>query len=302
MPGLPVVFAAIAAVLLGIGAVVQHRAASRTGTGEGRFDIALLLRLFRQPLWLAGFGMTLAHFSLQATALAKGRLVVVEPILSTGLLIALPLAAAVGRGRMRRLDWIAAVAAAGGIAAFLVLANPATGHSRVGTERLAEVVLSLEVVAVVVVVVSVRWVGRMLPLAFGAAAGVMASATDASTKTVADLAGSHHFGVFGDPRIYLLAVAGLTAFTVQQNAYGNGGLAGSLPALAVLQPATGVALGVLLYGENVNAGAGHLAGEVIAAVVALTGIVTLARSPLAQLMHPGRARSAPLLVETGAKR
>lgn len=275
------------AVLLAIGATIQQRAASRTHGHGRRVDPALLARLVRQPLWLIGFALTLAHFSLQATALAKGRLVVVEPILSTGLLLALPLSAALGRTRLRRLDWVAAVAAATGLAGFLVLAAPSTGRDTVSTSTLTALALPIEAVGILVAALASRYTGRMLPLALGCAAGVLSAATDACTKTVAQVAGSAHLGVLADPRLLLLAVVGLTSFTLQQNAYRSAGLAASLPALVVLQPTTGALLGVLVYGETLRAAPAYLVGEVLAALVAVWGIVTLARSPLVEVVMRG---------------
>ena len=275
-----------AAVLFAVGATIQQRVASRTDVGGRRVDPLLLVKLFAQPVWLVGFFLTLANFSMAATALAKGRLVVVEPILACGLLLALPLSAAVGKGRMARRDWIAAGAAAAGLSLFLVLAAPTKGADTVGSGPLAAVVLSIEAAVLVLAVLTSRFVRRFLSVALGAAAGVMAATTDACTKTVAQLAGTHHLGVFGDPRLWLLTVAGLTTFTIQQNAYRAAGLAASLPAIAVLHPTTGALLGIALYDEVIHTGALHLFGELIAAALAVWGIVTLARSPLIELVHP----------------
>lgn len=287
------------AVLLAISATIQQRVASQVDVGGRRVDPALLAKLFRRPLWVLGFVLTLGHFSMSATALAKGRLVVVEPILATGLLIALPMSAALHGRRLRRLDWLAAIAAAGGLAAFLVIASPSAGRNIVATVPLLIVVLSLEAAAIVATVLA-RAAHRLLPVALGAAAGVMAAATDACTKTVAQLAGGHQLGVFGDPRLYLLALAGLTTFTLQQNAYRSAGLAASLPAVAVLQPTMGALLGVVIYDEVLRSGAAYLGGETVAALIAGWGVITLARSPLVQagmltqVRPKTAAESAPL--------
>lgn len=285
------------AVLLAISATIQQRVASRIDVGDRRVDPALLVKLFQRPLWLLGFAFTIAHFSLQATALAKGRLVVVEPILATGLLLALPMSAALHGGRLRGLDWAAAVAAAGGLAAFLVLSSPSAGRDTVSVVPLAIVVLSLEAAAALAAALA-RAARTLLPLALGAAAGVMAAATDACTKTVAQVAGSHHLGVFGDPRLYLLALAGLTTFTLQQNAYRTAGLAASLPAIAVLQPTMGALLGVVVYDEVLRSGAAYLAGETIAALIAGWGVITLARSPLVQAGMLAQVQPKPATAPT----
>src|SRR5262249_59195103 len=73
-------------------AVVQQGAAVRLESARA-FEPAVLVRLIRKPAWLAGLAAVLAGFGLQAAALGLGRLVVVEPVLATSLLVALVLAA-----------------------------------------------------------------------------------------------------------------------------------------------------------------------------------------------------------------
>ncbi len=72
--------------------------------------------------------------------------------------------------------------------------------------------------------------------------GIGAGVTDALTKTVAALAGTHRLGVFGDVRLYLLIIVGLLTFTLQQNAFRAAGLSASLPSFAVLEPIVGPCL------------------------------------------------------------
>lgn len=44
------------------------------------------MRLFRQPLWLAGAGVGVAGFVFHLVAVAGGQLPVVQPLLVSGLL------------------------------------------------------------------------------------------------------------------------------------------------------------------------------------------------------------------------
>ena len=54
----------------------------------------LLWRLIQRPMWLLGTLADWSGFGLQAIALGLGSLIVVQPLLCTGLLFALPLGAA----------------------------------------------------------------------------------------------------------------------------------------------------------------------------------------------------------------
>jgi hypothetical protein len=106
------------------------------------------------------------------------------------------------------------------------------------------------------------------------------------------VAGRVNVGVFADPRLYLLAVIGLTTFTVQQNAFRAAGLAASLPAFAVLEPVTGSVLGLLIYHERVGVGPLRIAIEAVAVVAALWGIARLANSVIAVSAKLAKAAAA----------
>ena len=117
---------------------------------------------------------------------------------------------------------------------------------------------------------------RALALSIGG--GIGAGVTDAVTKTVATVTGLHGLGVFGEIRLYLLAVIGLSTFTMQQNGYRAAGLPASLPAFAVLEPLVGSLLGLFIYHEHVGGGSARIAIEVIAVLAAVWGIARLAKS------------------------
>jgi hypothetical protein len=89
--------------------------------------------------------------------------------------------------------------------------------------------------------------------------------------------------LLGDPRLWLLALAGLLALTLQQNAYRAAGLAASLPAFVVLQPLVGSLLGLVIYHERVGGGGLRITIEVLAVLAAVWGIARLASSVIAEL-------------------
>jgi drug/metabolite transporter (DMT)-like permease len=59
--------------------------------------LALVRKLVRKPLWLLGWLTNLVGFLVQATALHFGSVALVQPLLVTQLLFALPMASACGR-------------------------------------------------------------------------------------------------------------------------------------------------------------------------------------------------------------
>jgi drug/metabolite transporter (DMT)-like permease len=272
-----VIIALAAAVCFAVANVLQQRVASRLPSTKA-FDTGVLLRLARRPLWLVGFVAVIMSISLQATALGMGRLVVIEPVLASSLLVALALSAWAEHRRMRRGEWVAAITTFAGLAVFLIVSQPSGGRHTAGTFQLSVAAAGALCFAGVATLIAVRLPAVRRALLLGVGGGVAAGVTDALTKTVAFLAGARELGVFGDPRLYLLIFVGLLAYTMQQNGYRAAGLAAFLPAFAVLDPAVGSLLGISVYHERLGGGPVRIAVETVAALAAAWGIVSLARS------------------------
>src|ERR1700738_4518711 len=117
-----------AAMGYAISSVLQQRAAA-TEPASHAMKATLLLRLLRRPLWLAGKAVDIVATVLQAIALHLGSLVVVMPLLASGLLFALPLGAAIAGTRLRRRDWQGALALTAGLALFTVAAPNSGGRA-----------------------------------------------------------------------------------------------------------------------------------------------------------------------------
>jgi drug/metabolite transporter (DMT)-like permease len=272
---LAVVLALASSGCYAVATVTQQGVAARLPSGRA-FDPAVLLRLARRPAWLAGLAAVIAGFGLQAAALGLGRLVVIEPVLATGLLFALALAARRDRRHLRPGEWAAAIAVVAGLAVFLAAGRP-TGGQR--TASAAELGLAAAATAVLVglcAALAGRFRGSRRALLFGVGGGVAAGMTDALVKSVAVAVAGRLLAVFADPRLYVLIVIGLLTYTVQQNGYRAAGLAAFLPAFAVVEPVTGSLLGLIVYHERLRGGPGQIAIELAACAVAGWGIARLA--------------------------
>jgi hypothetical protein len=269
--------AVTAASTFAVANVVQQRVAARLRT-EAAFEPAVLLRLIRRPLWLAGLGLVILSLSLQAAALGMGRLVVIEPVLACSLLFALALAAWADHRRMRPGEWLAALATFAGLAVFLSVAHPSGGRSAATPVQLGMAAIAAVLVCVASGLLAVRMSPLRRALTLGVGGGIAAGVTDALTKTVAALIGSHQLGALADVRLYLLAVIGLLTYTMQQNGYRAAALAAFLPVFSVLDPAVGSLLGLALYHEHLAGGAGRTVLEAAAVLSATWGIARLARS------------------------
>ena len=269
--------AATAAGTFAIANVVQQRVAARLGR-DAAFEPALLLRLIRRPMWLAGLGLVILSLSLQATALGLGRLVVIEPVLACSLLFALALSAWADKRRMCPMEWLAALATFAGLVVFLSVARPSGGTSTAPPLQLGLAAAGALAVAAVAALLSSRMSPLRRALTLGIGGGIAAGVTDALTKTFAVLVGNHQVAAFADPRPYLLVVIGLLTYTMQQNGYRAASLAAFLPVFSVLDPAVGSLLGLVLYHEHLGDSPAQIAAEVTAVIAATWGIGRLAKS------------------------
>ena len=123
----PVVLAMVAAVFIGAGAAWQQVVAAEDPGDKSMVDPRLLFRLLRRKKWLIGFAMANAGFACQASAIATGRLVLVEPIAATNVLFALLVSARHSHRRLGPREWRGAIFAIVGVGGFLALAAPKEG-------------------------------------------------------------------------------------------------------------------------------------------------------------------------------
>lgn len=248
------------------GVVLQQRVAAADGAN---------IRLLRHPVWLAGITLDFVGFVLQVVALHLGTLALVQPLLTTTLLFAL----AFGRSRLTRLEWAGALTLAVGLSGFLAAAAPRGGggidEAKLGLA--AGIALALGCLA---------WLwGQVVVLAaaasicFAMVAGLAKSAGDQLTAhgLVAPLT---HWDV------YALAIASIFGLTLEQKAFAAGALVPSLITLTLGDPLMSLCLGVLVEGEALRGGPPAVAA-VFSAILAVTGIVLLARSPIVQADRVG---------------
>jgi drug/metabolite transporter (DMT)-like permease len=270
-----------AAMLFGLGSVVQQRVASDAPPGK-TLKISLLLWLVRRPTWLAGVGAGAVGTVLSGTALSMGSVALVQPLLVTGLLFALPLSAAWRRQRLAGRDWLGALATAGGLAAFVAAGRPEPGtqvpppqwHWLVTIAAIAALTGGLLVLG--------RKFGpvRRAPL-LGAGAGMIFGLQGGFTQTTAHLAaGAGISSVLLHWPAYAVAVTALSGTLLAQSAYEMAPLAASLPALSAIQPITGIGVGVGVLGGEIVLDALPFGIEMAGLAVMTGGIWLLATSPL----------------------
>jgi len=286
-----IVLAVSAGFAYALASVLQQRAASEAPP-ELSLRPALLLALLRRPMWLLGTVTDGAAYVLEAASLAFGSIIIVQPLLVTGLLWALPLSALGRPERVTRREWVPAIALVIGLAVFVTVGDPHGGRSQASGLAWALTVLALAV-PVVIAVVAARGAPpgrRALLLAFGA--GCVYGLTAALTKSTLDLLDHGVVDAFAHWQPYALLAAGFVGFLLNQSAFQAGHLAASLPAMAVTDPVVGSVIGVTLFGEALGAtGTAAVAATAGAVVVMAIATISLARSPL--VTHEPEAAVAP---------
>ena len=273
-----VVAAALASALAAASSsVLQHRSA-RHGSGRGASGLRLVVRLLASPLWLGGLLAAAAGLALHALALAGGRLTVVQPLLVSGVLFALPVSAVLEHRRPSRVEWAWALAVVAGLAGFLATARPSEGRLSVDADTLlAMTLVAGGVMLVSVVLVQEGLLGRHAAPLLAGAAGIGYGVTAALLKQTQYLV--HHQGTaaLGDWPLYALVVVGGLAIWMTQLAYQQGPLASSMPALTIGDPLASVVIGATAFHEHLAHTPGALAGEIVSFVVMAVAATQLAR-------------------------
>lgn len=278
-----------AAVCFAVSTVLQHRAAGGD-TVARTSPLRLLLSLLRRPVWLIGTAAGGAGLVLHGAALAHGSLVVIQPLLVSGLLFALPLSVLLERRRPDRREWGYALVVVVGLAVFLSSAQPGNGVSVAGGAHLLAAVAAASVASGAAVALGLT-AGRLhRPALYGLAAGLGYGATAALLKQVVDI-----YSVKGASMPVLAPLAGVVivgggALVLTQVAYRAGRLASSLPAMTIGDPLTASLIGAAAFGEHLAAGSASRLGQLLGAVLMSWGVVRLAT--LTALAKPGTATAA----------
>jgi drug/metabolite transporter (DMT)-like permease len=262
-----IVLALAAACLFGVGTVLQERAAMQV-PDEEVMKAGLLVRLAKQPVWLAGIVTDALGFVAQAIALAVGRIVVVQPLLATAVVFALPFGARLDRRRLTHGEIIGAAAVVGGVAAFVVVANPTGGvdDPDLGVWAVTGAVC-LGVSAFLALLSRGRSPGVKATF-LGSAAGILFALSAVLTKAVADQFGEGILTVLVDWHLYALIAVGWVGMTLSSAALQTGALAPAAATQMSLDPVVSVALGVFALDESLH-------DTVIGNVVALTGFAVM---------------------------
>ena len=288
-----IVLALVAALLFGVGTVLQQRAAMQVPDEEA-MKAGLLVRLAKQPIWLAGIAADALGFVGQAVALAIGRIVVVQPLLATAVVFALPLGARLDKRRLTRREIVGAAAVVGGVASFVVVANPTGG---VDNPELSVWIVSgavcLALTGLLVVLARGRPPGLKASL-LGSAAGILFALSAVLTKAVADQLGDGILDIFTHWQVYALVAVGWVSMTLSSAALQTGALAPAAATQMSLDPVVSVALGVFAFDESLHDSFVGGAVALLGFALMIAGLVVLSGSQSSKETHKVVPTKAPM--------
>ena len=268
-------------------ASVCQRLGARRDEVEG-FDLRLLWRLARRPVWLVGLASMIAGFIFQISALHFGPLALVQPVLGLELLFVFAYMAVLGSPRLtvRPRDWLAAIAMSAGIGFFLFVASPSGGRLQAPASLwwpASLVTFGLVLLALVITFGPLRWRGASASrraAVLGAATGISWGFVAAVIKELSSRLGEGIGTVAASWPPYVLIVVGAGTLILASHALAAGPLAASQPGFTILDPLWASLLGLFLYGERIQAGALDLVLEVLALGLLIAGVSALSHSHL----------------------
>lgn len=274
---LVVVFALCAAIFAAVGIVVRQHATMDVPEEDG-VSTVMLATLLRRPLWWAGTAAAVAGFVFQALALDNGSLIVVQPLLVSALLFALPLSARLAHRRVTRGAWLWAMLLTVSLAIFILLAHPRVSDQVAPVATIVVVAAVCSVVVFGCVAIAVRRSGwqRAVPLAV--AVGVLFGLVAVLTKMLMhELDRNSVAEVLSTPLPYALVLLGVLATLLQQSAFHAGSLQTSVPTMLVIEPMAAVLLGVFLLGETLTANRWEAVVLTVAVVAMTAATIALGR-------------------------
>ncbi|MGE2734118.1 DMT family transporter [Mycolicibacterium vaccae] len=279
-----VLLALAAAFFVALGDVIHQRSAQQV-TDAPVGHVALFARLLRDRLWWLGSAVAAAGFGLQAAALGFGSVLLVQALLVTSLLFALPIHARLADRRVSGREWVWAALLAGAVIIVVTVGNPTAGQTRASAEAWLGVATVLGPVLALCLIGARIWSGTVSAVLLAIAAGGLWGVFAVLTKIVV-----HRFddpGLDGlvtlltTPELYAWVLVALGGTVLQQAAFRAGALTASLPAMTIAEPIVACGLGVVVLGETLRPGESGWFVLLVAVGVMVAATTALARGEAA---------------------
>jgi len=271
------VLALISAACFALAAALQQRGQFRLA-GEGRRveGVTGLLALIAVPVWLLGTLVLFGGYGTQGAALDRGRLVVIQPLLVTTIVWALPFGHWLTQQTVVRRQIVGAAVVVLGLSLFVLVGDPDQGTDNASAQSF---VIAMLAVTLVVAALLIWLHGKTAPAlraaVLGVCAGLFFGLSATFTKPVLNDLHVSIGEAAGDWRTWALLGFGFIAFVIQQLSLATGQLAPAMATVSVSNPAISVLLGIALFEERLTRPPWHVAVAVAALLMALAGAVQI---------------------------
>jgi uncharacterized membrane protein len=200
----------------------------------------------------------LCGYVFQAVALDNGRLAVIQPLLVTTIVFALPLGYFLTNQQVNRREIEAAALVVVGLAVFTIVGQADTGRDDAPGWEWAVAIVTLGLLSVVLVVLGRRGSIAKKAAFYGACAGVLYGLSASLWKPTAAVFDADGLsGMLSSWEVYAFAAAGILAFVIQQLSLATGRLAASVATVSVCNPLVSILIGTLLLEERLADPAWH---------------------------------------------
>lgn len=245
------------------------------------------LQLFRMSLrdlrwWMGGAG-AVVNYSLQATALAIGSVMLVTALQVTTLLFALPIHAQLTKRRVTRWEWMWAALLAGAVAVVVTVGNPTAGQQRASLETWVVVAMVMGPALVLCVLGARIWSGSVAAILLAVVAGSSLALFAVLVKGAIEAGEGGIGALLRAPEAYACIGVALAGMVFQQASFRAGALTASLPTMTLAKPVVAWILGITVLNETLRVDDEQVFTLAVALIVMIVATVALARGEAATM-------------------
>lgn len=269
----------VAALLLGIGFVLQQQSAE-TAPESHFLSLRLFGDLFRKRKWLAGIACMILGQILAAWSIGHLALSLVEPLLTTNLLVALILAVPLSHQALGITEVVGALLLIAGETILSLARSIEPIGESFGSFSHWPTAGGIAVVAFIAVQAGRRRSGKHRATLTGLGAGLVFGIQDALTRQTLQILQNHGMsGLLTSWSAYCLVATGAVGILLMQSAFNAGPLHASLPTITAGEPVAGILLGIVVFGDRISLSPASLATHAGGIAALVVGVILVARAP-----------------------
>jgi drug/metabolite transporter (DMT)-like permease len=252
MDGLAAALALLAAICFALAATLWQKAALAL-EGVSLRQPRSVLTLLTRWVWMLGLVAQIVGVVLQAAALDRGRVSIIQPLLVTTVIWALPLGYFLTQQRIGSREVAGAGIIVAGLALFASFGDPAAGVNDAPTSDWIAAILVIGAACSALLLFANRGNLSTRAALLGTVAGLLYGLSATLMKPVVE--GLHTDGLGGVVagwEFWIWAAAGIVGFVFQQLSLSTGRLVPSVASVSVANPIVSVMLGALVLQERLD--------------------------------------------------